>query len=161
MGNNVRGHRWSWLLDRGFLSDSLSVIAERLMEWGQLADAALDEIGALGMMQWKEAGLLGDTHGLRSVRELPQDCLAADDHDRIVVGDDRGSADEMLELVSGHGPCRKRSRVSRQIFQRSRGRSAPAKGLDWRSSVASSLRSTRKAAIEAASPCRTSAHFRA
>jgi hypothetical protein len=27
--------------------------------------------------------------------------------------------------ISGHGPCRKRSRVSRQIFQRSRGRSAP------------------------------------
>ncbi len=53
--------------DRGFLSDSLSVIAERLMEWGELADAALNEIGALGMMQWIEVGLLGDTHGLRSV----------------------------------------------------------------------------------------------
>lgn len=52
-----------------------------------------------------------------------------------------------------------RSRISRQILHRSCGRRAPANGLEWRSSSANSLRSTRKAATEETSPFRISAHF--
>lgn len=99
--------------------------------------------------------------GGRSVGKLTQDRLAADDDDRVVGGDDRGGADQVLELLPGHERAEKRSRVSRQIRQRSSGGRAPANGVDWRSSFATSLRSARKAAIDAASPDNTSAHFRA
>ena len=151
----------SWRQDSGLFGDALGVITEGLMEGRQFADAALDEVGAFGVVQWKKVSFDGDAHRLRSVGELTQDRLAADDHNSVVVGDDRGSADEVLELFPGHGPCRERSRASRQIFHRSCGRRAPANGLEWRSSAASSLRSTRKAATEEASPFRISAHSRA
>src|SRR6185436_10633362 len=105
----------------GLFADALSVVAERLVEGGQLADAAVDDLGALGMVQGEEIRLDRKAHGLRGIRKLTQDRLAADDHDRVIGGNDRGGADEVLELLPVHGVCEKRSRVSRQIFQRSRG----------------------------------------
>ncbi len=71
------------------------------------------------MVQREEVGLYGNAHRGWSTGKLTQDGLTADDHDRIVGGDDSGGADEVLELVPGHDRREKASRVSRQIFQRS------------------------------------------
>src|SRR6266545_1646612 len=144
-----------------FLTHSVGVVAEGLVERRELADGAVNDIRALRMVQREKIRFHRDAHGRRGVGELSEDRLAADDDDLIVIGDIRGGADEVLELLAGHGRWEKRSRVSRQILQRSWGCRAPANGLDWRSSSASSLRSTRKAAIEEMSPARISAHFRA
>ena len=51
--------------------------------------------------------------------ELSEDGLAADDYNRVIFGNNAGSANEVLELFPSHGSCEKRSRVSRQICQRS------------------------------------------
>ena len=47
--------------------DAMGVVAEGLMERRQLADAAFDDVCALGMVPGKEIGLGGDAHGRRSV----------------------------------------------------------------------------------------------
>ncbi|HBL31257.1 MAG TPA: hypothetical protein DD490_30895 [Acidobacteria bacterium] len=89
------------------------------MKGRQLADAAVDDIGTLRVVQREEVRFNRAAHGFRGLRELAQDRLASDDHDRIVICDDRGGADQVLELLAGHGVGANRSRVSRQIFQRS------------------------------------------
>lgn len=143
------------------LANTLGVVAEGLVKGGEFADAAVDQVAAFGIVEREEIGFHGHPHRRRGVGELSQDRLAADHHDRVVGGDDRRRTNQVLELLAGHGREARRSRVSRQIAQRSRGLSAPAKGLDWRSSSASSLRSIRKVATEEGSPARTSAHLRA
>lgn len=145
----------------GHFADAVGEVAERLVERRQLTDAAIDEVGALRVIQREQVRFDRNAHGFRGTRKLAQDGLTADDDDRVVLGDHRGGADQVLELLPGHGVWAKRSRVSRQICQRSRGFKAPAKGLDWRSSSASSLRSTRNAWIDGTSPARIAAHFRA
>ena len=97
----------------------MSVVAERLVEGGELADGAVDDIGSLRMVLREEVRFHRDTHGCGRVGELSKDRLASDHDDLIVIGNVRGGADEVLELLAGHGRGEKRSRVSRQIFQRS------------------------------------------
>src|SRR5690349_15630953 len=46
----------------GLLSDTLGVVSEGLVKRGQLADAAFDDVGALGMVSGKKVGFDGDTH---------------------------------------------------------------------------------------------------
>ena len=121
----------------GLLSDTLGVVAVHGMKWRCLADATFDQVGPLGMVLRKEAGLDGDSQARRRIGKLSQERLAADD-DLVVLRDIGRDPNEVLEVGAIHARARARSPTSRQIRQRWRGERTPANGVDCRSSVATS-----------------------
>ena len=104
------------------LADTLRVVSERLVERRQLADAPIDQVRAVGVVAWVDVGLGGDEELGRRVGIRPEDGLTTHDDDLVVLGDRRGGADDVLELGAGHATLLR-------MRQRSRGSSAPAKGL--------------------------------
>ena len=87
--------------DRCPLADALRVITVGFVKWRQLADRALDQIGALGAVAWVEIDVGGDSAVRRERRGSGRDRLAPDHHDLGVARDRRRGSDDVLETPRG------------------------------------------------------------
>lgn len=97
------------------------------MEWGELADRALDEVGAVRVVARVDVDVGRHEQLGRRVGVLAEDRLAADHDDLGVSGDRRRGPDDVLELRPVHRrPAPSRTR--RQIDHRVLGSRTPAKG---------------------------------
>ena len=82
----------------------MGVVTEGTLEGRGLADGAIDQVGSLRMAAGKHIRLVRDQEFGRSVGELAQDRLAADDHNVVDGGDRSRRADDVLQLHACHEP---------------------------------------------------------
>ena len=70
---------------RRILTDTPCEVTVKFMERRTLTDAAIDQVGQLGVILWKDIGLSGDKQGCRRVGKLTQNRLTRDDNDFAFV----------------------------------------------------------------------------
>ena len=74
----------------------------RSREVGVFAACPVDKVGGLRLAGGVDVDLLGDEEILGSVRELPQDGLAADDDELGLARDGLDGPERVLELLARH-----------------------------------------------------------
>jgi hypothetical protein len=87
-------------------ANPLRVVPVRVVEGRAFADGPVDEIGALRLVLRVDVRFHRDAQLRRRVGVLAEDSLTADDDDLVVVGDVRGSADDVLEIPPSHRAAR-------------------------------------------------------
>lgn len=80
----------------------MDVIAERGVEIGAVAEAAVDLVGLLGTVLRVDVRLPGDEHRLRRVWKLTENGLASYDHQLVVTGDLGRGPDHVFQLRPAH-----------------------------------------------------------
>ena len=83
-------------------SHAVNVEVVRSREVGVFAACPVDKVGSLRLAGGVDVDLLGDEEFLGSVRELPQDGLAADDDELGLARDGLDGPERVLELLARH-----------------------------------------------------------
>jgi hypothetical protein len=136
---------------RGSRRNALRVVAERVVERGELADGSVHEAPPFGLVPRVHVGFHRSQHLGRRGGKLSEHRLAPQHHDLVVFGDRRRRPDDVLELVARHALRRSTSRRTRH---RSRASRVPANGLTCRRSFMRSDRSTSAEQTSAGEPAR-------
>ena len=86
-----------------FGRQSVSIVAERAVKQGNLADGAGNQIGFFRRVQRAHIGLAGNVERRRHRGKRPQNRLAAQHQNHGLIGDRTGGADDVLKLGARHG----------------------------------------------------------
>lgn len=86
-----------------FGRQSVSILAERAVKQGNLADGAGNQIGFFRRVQRAHIGLAGNVERRRHRGKRPQNRLAAQHQNHGLIGDRTGGADDVLKLGARHG----------------------------------------------------------
>ena len=80
----------------------MGVVSEGLVEWGTFTDAAFDQVAILLAAEREKVRFDGNQQFLRSLWELAEDGLTANDDEFRSAGDARSRSEDVLKLVTLH-----------------------------------------------------------
>ena len=87
---------------RSLRRNAMRVVSEGLMKWRTLADRAIDQVRIRGRIQRVNIRFVGSREFCGRFGKAPKNCLAANNHKPVAIGNAPGRADKVFEFSPFH-----------------------------------------------------------